>query len=128
MGVDAGTFYDAARIALVPMGLCYPGRGGGGDLPPRRECAALWLERLLAAMPRVELTLLVGRYAQAHFLGPRRRASLTETTRHWQEHAPRFIPLPHPSPRNTAWFQKNAWFDVELLPVLRGRVRELLHG
>jgi len=128
MGVDAATFYDASRIAIVPMGFCYPGRGGGGDLPPRRECAALWFERLLAELPRIEVILLIGRYAQAHFLGSRRRASLTETTRHFAEHAPRFIPLPHPSPRNTAWLQKNAWFDAELVPVLRRRVRALLDG
>jgi uracil-DNA glycosylase len=128
MGIDAATFYDASRIAIVPMGFCYPGRGGGGDLPPRRECAELWFERLLAGLPRIELTLLIGQYAQRHFLGKRRRASLTETTRHWAEHAPRFIPLPHPSPRNTAWFQGNAWFDAELVPVLRRRVRALVDG
>ncbi|MBP6252539.1 MAG: uracil-DNA glycosylase family protein [Rubrivivax sp.] len=128
MGVDASTFYDAERIAIIPMGLCYPGRGQGGDLPPRRECAPLWLESLLAALPRRELTLLVGQYAQRQFLGARRQRSLTETVRHWVDFAPAFIPLPHPSPRNTPWFQAHPWFEQDLLPMLRSRVGELLSG
>lgn len=126
MGIDGPSFYDASRIALVPMGFCYPGRGKGGDLPPRRECAELWLDRMLARLRHVELTLLVGQYAQRHFLAGRRRKTLTETTRCWGDYAPRFVPLPHPSPRNTAWFQRNRWFDEELLPVLRRRVHAVL--
>jgi uracil-DNA glycosylase len=128
MGIEASTFYDAERIAIVPMGLCYPGRGQGGDLPPRRECAPLWLESLLAALPRRELTLLVGQYAQRQFLGVRRQRSLTETVRHWADFAPACIPLPHPSPRNTPWFQAHPWFEQDLLPMLRRRVGELLSG
>lgn len=125
MGVDAATFYDERRIAIVPMGYCYPGRGASGDLPPRRECAELWLARLLAQMPRIELTLLVGQYAQRHFLGAR-AGSVTEAVRQWRTQAPGYLPLPHPSPRNIAWFQANPWFEAELLPALKQRVATLL--
>jgi uracil-DNA glycosylase len=128
MGIDAETFYDSACVAIVPMGYCYPGRGASGDLPPRRECAQLWLDRLLAQMPRIELTLLVGRYAQAHFLRGAGYTSVTATTRCWRDHAPRFIPLPHPSPRNVAWFKANPWLDDDLLPVVRRCVRKLVGG
>jgi uracil-DNA glycosylase family 4 len=128
MGMEAATFYDRARVAIVPMAFCYPGRGASGDLPPRRECAQLWLAQLLAQMPRIELTLLVGRYAQAHFLRGTGYTSVTATTRDWRAHAPRVIPLPHPSPRNVAWFKANPWFDHELLPVLRRSVRKLVGG
>ncbi len=127
LAVDRATFYDEARIAIVPMGLCYPGRDGrGGDRPPRPECAPLWHAPLIAALPAVELTLLVGLYAQAHYLGERRRASLTETVRAWADYGPGFLPLPHPSWRNTAWLKRNPWFAAELLPELRARVRALL--
>lgn len=126
MGVDGNVFYDESRIAIVPMGYCYPGRGKGGDLPPRRECAQLWLELLLGKLPHIELTLLIGQYAQRHFLGRRRKASLTQTTRQWQEYAPRYFPLPHPSPRNTPWLQRNPWFERELVPALRTRVGAVL--
>ena len=128
MGIAAETFYDKARVAIVPMGYCYPGRGASGDLPPRRECAPLWLGRLLAQLPRIELTLLVGQYAQAHFLRDAGHVSVTATTRDWRMHAPRVIPLPHPSPRNIAWFQANPWFDDELVPVLRHHVARLVGG
>lgn len=127
MGIDKNVFYDQSHIAIIPMGYCYPGRGKGGDLPPRRECAELWLDQLLAKLPQIELTLLVGQYAQRHFLGSRRKRSLTETTRKWQEYAPQYFPLPHPSPRNTPWFKSNPWFEQELLPVLRARI-EALHA
>jgi uracil-DNA glycosylase len=126
MNVDAKVFYDESRIAILPMAYCYPGRAASGDRPPRRECASLWLDRLLNHMPSIELTLLVGRYAQAHFLGSAGNASLTATMKAWRVHAPRIIPLPHPSPRNIAWFIANPWFDGELLPVLRRSVSELL--
>lgn len=122
MGVDKGSFYDKNRIAIIPMGYCYPGRGNGGDLPPRRECAELWLAHLLAKLPNIELTLLIGLYAQRHFLGSRRRSTLTETVRAWREYSPEYLPLPHPSARNTAWFQRNPWFESELLPTLREKV------
>lgn len=126
LGVERDTFYDAARIALVPMGYCYPGRGSSGDLPPRKECAPLWQDRLLAQMPHVELTLLVGQYAQRHLLGSKARGGVTDTVEAFAEYAPRFIPLPHPSPRNTGWFKHHPWFESEVLPVLRERVRHAL--
>jgi uracil-DNA glycosylase len=126
MEVDKDVFYDESRIAIIPMGYCYPGRGKGGDMPPRRECAELWLDHLLAKLPRIELTLLIGRHAQRHFLGSRRKSSLAETTKAWREYAPRYIPLPHPSPRNTPWLQRNSWFERQLLPELRVRIGALL--
>jgi len=127
LAVDRETFYDAARIAIVPMGFCYPGRDSrGGDRPPRRECAPLWHPPLRAALPEVALTLLVGQYAQAFYLGARRRGSLTETVCAWRDVLPEFLPLPHPSWRNTAWLKRNPWFAAELLPELRARVHALL--
>jgi uracil-DNA glycosylase len=122
MGVDKDVFYDGTRIAIIPMGFCYPGRGSSGDLPPRRECSELWLDRLLARMPRIALTLLVGHYAQRHFLSDRRRPSLAETVKAWREYAPQYIPLPHPSPRNQPWFKRHSWFERELVPMLQSRV------
>ncbi len=127
LAVDRDGFYDQSRIAIVPMGFCYPGRNPrGGDNPPRPECAPLWHTPLLAALPGIELTLLVGQYAQAHYLGKRRRATLTETVRAWADYEPGFLPLPHPSWRNTAWLKRNPWFEAELLPDLRARIHALL--
>jgi len=126
MAVDEHVFYDESRIAIIPMGFCYPGRGNGGDLPPRHECATLWLDHLLAKLPRVELTLLVGQYAQRHFLGARRKSSLSETARAWREYAPQYVPLPHPSPRNQPWFKRNAWFERQVIPMLQSRIESLL--
>lgn len=126
LGVDKATFYDPEQVAIVPIGFCYPGRGGGGDLPPRKECAPLWLDRVLAQLPHIELTVLIGSYAQKEFLGKAGKASLTATVTAFAEYAPQFIPVPHPSPRNTAWFQRHPWFVTELLPVLRKRVRAVL--
>ena len=124
---EPDTFYDDSRIAIVPMGFCYPGVDArGGDKPPRRECAATWHAPLMAALPNIELTLLIGQYAQARYLGKRRRASLTETVRSWRDYGPRYLPLPHPSWRNTAWLRKNPWFEAELVPDLRTRVHALL--
>ncbi len=127
MGVDKDVFYDTARIAIVPMGFCFPGLDAqGGDKPPRPECAREWRHKLFALMPQVELMLLVGAYAQGWHLRGRAKASLTETVRAWTDYAPAFIPLPHPSWRNTAWIKKNPWFESDLLPYLRARVRELV--
>ena len=118
MGRD--TFYDETRIAIVPMGFCYPGRlASGGDAPPRRECAPLWRDRLLARMPQVRLTLLVGTYAQAHTLGP---GVMTDRVRQFRDFLPRYFPLPHPSWRITAWERRHPWFEAELLPALRQAV------
>ena len=128
MRIDAEHFYDPNRVAIVPMGFCYPGRGPSGDLPPRLECAPLWQDRLIAQLPGIELTLLVGAYAQAHHLRHTGHVSVTRTMHNWRAHAPCVIPLPHPSPRNIAWFKANPWFDDELLPVLRQGVRKLIGG
>ena len=125
MGVDKDVFYDESRIAIIPMGYCYPGRGNGGDMPPRRECATLWLDQLLARLPRIELTLLIGQYAQRHFLGTRRKRSLTETVKGWEEYGPDYFPLPHPSPRNQPWFRRHPWFEQGLVPELGARVNAL---
>ncbi len=127
MGVTAEEFYDDAKLAIVPMGFCFPGLDAkGGDLPPRRECAAHWRARLFALMPQVELTLVVGQYAQGWHLGVARKASLTETVAAWRDYAPRAIPLPHPSWRNNAWIKKNPWFEAEVLPYLRRELRRLM--
>ncbi len=127
MGVDDATFYDAERIAIMPMGFCYPGRDPrGGDKPPRPECAPLWHPPLLEALPRVTLTLLVGSYAQARYLGKARKRTMTETIRNWRDYAPGVLPLPHPSWRNTAWLKKHPWFAAEVLPQLRERLDRLL--
>ena len=126
LGIDATTFHDESQFAIIPMGFCYPGRGNGGDKPPRRECAQLWLDSLLEKLPKIQLTLLIGQYAQQHFLGSRRKSSLTETVRAWKEYAPAFVPLPHPSPRNQPWFQRHPWFESEVLPMLRERVELLV--
>lgn len=127
MGVDRATFYDDSRIAIVPIGLCYPGRDArGGDAPPRPECAPLWHARIMAMLPNLRLTLLVGRYAQLRYLKKKGAPSLTETVREWRRYAPDRLPLPHPSWRTIGWQHKNPWFDSELLPELRRRVSEQL--
>ena len=123
--MDRAQFYDARRVAIVPTGLCYPGSGERGDLPPRPECAPLWQPRFRAALPAIRLTLLVGMYAQAYFLAKRRKKTLALTVRAWREYLPEFFPLPHPSPRNRLWMKNNTWFVKEVLPALRRRVRAL---
>lgn len=126
LGVDRATFYDERRIAIMPMAFCYPGRDPrGGDLPPRRECAPLWHPSLRPAFTSVELTLLVGIYAQRRYLKGA-RGSLTESVAAWRDYLPAFLPLPHPSWRNTGWLKRNPWFERELLPVLREKVAALL--
>lgn len=117
-------FYDESRVAIVPMGFCYPGKGKSGDLPPRAECAPLWHTQLLQHMPAVELTLLVGSYAQQHYLGPDRE-TLTARVQRWRDFAPQYFPLPHPSPRNTLWLRRNRWFEEAVLPDLRKRISAL---
>ena len=125
-GIDRETFYDPARIAILPMGFCYPGRGSSGDLPPRPECAASWRALLLQHLQRLRLTLVVGRFAQDyHFRG----SSLTvgERVASWRQSWPAVVPLPHPSPRNGCWLTRNPWFESELLPALRARVSAILN-
>jgi uracil-DNA glycosylase len=125
MGVGRETFYDESRIAIIPMGYCYPGRNPkGGDLPPRKECAEHWLDALLEHVPQRELTILAGSYAQQHYLGNKVKRTLTETVRAWRDYAPEFIPMPHPSPRNNLWLRRNPWFEKEVVPYLREQVRE----
>ncbi|WP_289033409.1 uracil-DNA glycosylase family protein [uncultured Roseibium sp.] len=132
MGVDADTFYDATKVAIVPMGLCFPGLDSkGGDLPPRRECRAHWHDRIFAAMPQIELILVIGQYAQAYHLGRDKKKSLTETVGNWREYLeadrqPAVVPMPHPSWRNNSWLKKNTWFESELLPVLQQKIARLL--
>ena len=125
LGVGKRRFYGK-RVALVPMGFCYPGTGSSGDLPPRKECAETWHEKLLGGLPNVELTLLLSRYAQVHYLGDRMKGSLTQTVRAWREYVPGQLPLPHPSPRNNLWLKKNPWFEREVVPYLKRRVGRLL--
>jgi len=126
MGIDRSVFYDSARIALLPMGFCYPGTGKSGDLPPRPECAEHWRKRLLGLLPDIQLTLVIGQYAQAWHLGDQQKDTLTETVKNWKEYWPRVLALPHPSPRNNLWLRKNAWLEEEILPVLKSRVSQLL--
>ena len=126
MGIVDAEFYDPAQFAIIPMGFCYPGRGRSGDNPPRPECAPLWHDRLLKQLPGIRLTLLIGQYAQTYYLGDKRSPTLTETVRAWSDFAPEYMPLPHPSPRNNLWLRRNPWFEQDLLPVLRARVREVL--
>ena len=126
MQVSRDTFYDESRIAIIPTGFCYPGTGSGGDLPPRPECAPLWHPRLLAALPNIRLTLLIGSYAQAYYLGGRAQKTLTETVRHCRDYLPEFLPLPHPSPRNQMWLRRNPWFAKEVLPILQDTIKAQL--
>ena len=123
MGVSKDEFYDAARVAIVPMGLCYPGRGASGDAPPRKECAPLWRRRIMDQLASVRLTLLIGSYAQVDRFG---RGNMTERVRAFPDHLPEAIPLPHPSWRSQVWMKRNPWFEAEVLPELRAAVREAL--
>jgi uracil-DNA glycosylase len=127
LGLTREAFYDEARIAIVPMGFCFPGTDHkGGDRPPRKECAPLWHSRILAQLTNVELVLLVGGHAQRFYLGRRAQARLTETVRAWRDYGPRTVPLPHPSWRNTGWLKRNPWFMAELVPALRQLLGSLL--
>ena len=126
MQVDDATFYDASKIAIVPMGFCFSGLDAkGGDLPPRKECAREWRDRLMEHLSQLDVILLVGGYAQRwHLENPPR--TLTETVKRWRDYGPKYFPTPHPSWRNNAWLKKNPWFEAELLPVMRERIREAL--
>ncbi|HUA80876.1 MAG TPA: uracil-DNA glycosylase family protein [Dyella sp.] len=127
LGIDRETFYDAQRIAIVPMGFCFPGSGRSGDLPPRPECAPMWHPRIMPRLTHVELTLAIGQYAQAGVLGTQCGASLTDTMHHWREHLSHgVLPLPHPSPRNQAWLKRHPWFESDVLPVLRKETARVL--
>ncbi|MGM0430537.1 MAG: uracil-DNA glycosylase family protein [Pseudomonadota bacterium] len=125
MGIDKETFYDAEKLAIIPMGFCYPGTGKSGDLPPRPECAPTWRNKLLEQLPNLELTLAIGQYAQQWHLQEAKR-NLTERVKSWQDYWPTLLPMPHPSPRNNLWLRRNPWFEEEVIPELKQRVRELL--
>ncbi len=126
LGIGRDVFYDTARIAIVPTGFCYPGRGKSGDAPPRPECAPLWHPDLRALMPRLQLTLLAGAYAQAYYLGDKRGKTLAATVKNWRAFLPRFLPTPHPSPRNRLWLRRNPGFEEEVVPELRKRVQRII--
>ena len=132
LGVDRDSFYNSDHFAIMGMGFCFPGySASGSDLPPRRECAPLWRQKAMDLMPQIELVLVIGQYAQAWHLGAARMASVTETVQEWRRYlfsnrAPAVLPLPHPSWRNSGWLKRNLWFEAELLPVLRERVKSLV--
>ena len=125
MGVTREQFYNPQLFAIVPMGFCYPGTGNSGDLPPRPECAATWRARLLRQLPRVETTLVIGKYAHDYHFG-KSNLTVTRLVENWQQHWPGHIPLPHPSPRNNIWLKKNPWFEAEVVPVMRAHIANLL--
>ncbi len=125
MNLNEDVFYNESKIAIIPMGFCYPGKGKSGDLPPRKECAELWHNKLLKLLPNIQLTLLIGQYAQKSYLndlGP----TLAETVKNWKRYGPNYFPLPHPSPRNIRWFKKNSWFESQTIPQLRKKVSSIL--
>ncbi|MDN3688716.1 uracil-DNA glycosylase family protein [Cyclobacterium jeungdonense] len=126
LGVSPELFYDPAIFGIVPMGFCYPGRGKGGDLPPRPECAPTWHPALLEKMPGIKLKLLIGQYAQRYYLGKERKKNLTETVRDFRDYLPEFFPLVHPSPRNKLWQKRNPWFEEEVVPALRNQMESIL--
>ena len=125
MGVDREQFYNEEQVAILPMGFCFPGTGKSGDLPPRPECTETWREALLARLDKVELTLVIGQYAQAWHL-PDSRKSVTDNVKAWREYWPGLLPMPHPSPRNIRWLKSNPWFEQEVIPRLQARIGELL--
>lgn len=126
LNVSDEVFYDESKIALVPMGFCYPGKGKSGDLPPRPECAPQWHEILLSKMPNLKLVILIGTYAQKEYLKGNTKKTLTETVKNYNEYLPGFLPLPHPSPRNRFWLMKNPWFEKEIVAELQKQIRQLL--
>ena len=126
LGVGRDVFYDAQKLAIVPMGFCFPGTGQGGDIPPRAECAPAWRNRILQGLPGLELTVIIGRYAIDWHLPQHKRSSVTAAVASWRDGWPRQIILPHPSPRNTRWLKKNPWFEAEVVPALQARVAELI--
>ena len=125
LGIDRTVFYDPARVAILPIGLCYPGKGPSGDLPPMPRCAPHWHPQLRPLLPNLSLTLLIGRYAQAYYLAQKQSDRLSATVQRWQEFLPDFFPTPHPSPRNRRWLRENPWFEIDLVPELRKRVAAL---
>lgn len=126
LGISTFDFYDEEKLALIPMGFCYPGKGKSGDLPPRTECAPQWHEALFSEMKELQLIILIGTYAQSYYLKETKKKTLTETVRNYKEYLPNYLPIPHPSPRNNIWLRKNEWFEIEVIPELRNRMRQVL--
>ncbi len=131
MQVTKDLFYDPNQIAIMPMGFCYPGTGKTGDLPPRKECATTWHDLILKKLPNVQLTLLIGQYAQKYYLKPlepkiNKNLSLTERVRAWENYLPKYLPMPHPSPRNQIWLKKNSWFESDVVPYLQQKIASAL--
>jgi uracil-DNA glycosylase len=128
MGIDSEQFYNSKKIAILPMGFCYPGTGKSGDLPPQPECAEKWRHLLLLLMKDIQLSLVIGKYAQDWHLGTGKKNNLTETVKAWKEYWPSILPLPHPSPRNNIWLKKNSWFENEVLPVLQLKIADIIYS
>jgi len=129
INIDDEVFYNQSKIAIMPMGFCYPGKGKSGDLPPREECAPLWHKKVLTNLPNIKLTLLIGQYAQKHYLNNSHyynSGTVTDTVLNWKNFGPKYFPLPHPSPRNTMWLRRNSWFETKTIPQLRKRVSNAL--
>ncbi len=126
LGVSPEQFYDTNLFAIMPMGMCFPGVGKSGDLPPRKECAPAWHAKVLEKMPNIQLILLIGKYAQDYYLKQNTLKNLTETVRNYYLFHPHFIPLPHPSPRNKIWMKKNNWFEVDIVPTLQSTVNQII--
>jgi uracil-DNA glycosylase family 4 len=126
LGLSKDDFYDATKIAILPMGFCYPGKGKSGDLPPRKECVPAWRAQLLAALPNIKLTIVLGKYAQAYHLPHTKHLALTELVKSWREYWPTTLPLPHPSPRNNIWLANNPWFERDVVPELADAVQSIL--
>lgn len=126
LNLEPETFYDETKIAIVPMAFCYPGKGKTGDLPPRPECAQHWHQRVLSLLPNIQLTLLIGKYAQDHFLKTKAKQTLTETVKAWNEFLPDYLPLPHPSPQNQFWLRRNPWFEADVVPFLQESIPKFL--
>ncbi|RKE98744.1 uracil-DNA glycosylase family protein [Ichthyenterobacterium magnum] len=126
LNVSDEDFYDETKFAIIPMGFCYPGKGKTGDLPPRPECAPQWHKPLFDLMPNVELVILIGMYAQKYYLKEKAKRTLTETVANFKDYLPKYLPLPHPSPRNRFWLTKNPWFDIEVVPELQNIVHKLI--
>lgn len=126
LGVTVDEFYDPNNFAIIPMGFCYPGNNGNGDLPPRRECAELWVQKIIKTLKHKELVLLVGQYSQQYFLKDTKKKTLTETVKNYKDYLPEYFALPHPSPRNNIWFKKNSWFVKRNLPVLKKEISTII--
>ena len=128
LSVDIASFYNTELFAIMPMGFCYPGTSKSGDLPPRKECALTWHKKVRDNMPNIQLTLLIGKYAQDYYLQQNAKENLTETVKNYADYLPAYIPLPHPSPRNNIWIKKNSWFKADVIPLLQEKVSIILNS